>query len=230
MRALGYQAVDMLVERLSDPSIPALRRATPAETAARVAGPPPGGARPFEDVLGQLEADVLPFMNRADHPRFFAFIPSCQTFPGALGDLLASALNVYVGSRMEAGRTRPAPLTVLDWFKDWLAYPESASGILVSGGSAANMTALACAREALLGPMTDRVVAYVCDQAHSSLARAARLLGFRPDQLRVLPADARGSLRPEPLATAIDADLPAGRQPLFAAGVAGATNTGRVDP
>jgi selenocysteine lyase/cysteine desulfurase len=92
------------------------------------------------------------------------------------------------------------------------------------------MTALACAREAMLGPMSESAVAYVCDSAHSSIARAARLLGFRPDQVRVLPADSRGSLRPETLAAAIDADLAAGRKPLFAAGVAGATSTGVVDP
>src|SRR4051812_9359415 len=140
MRALGYQAVDLLVERLSDPSIPALRRATPAEMAARVAGPPPDGARSFDDVLAQLQADVLPFMNRADHPRFFAFIPSCQTFPGALGDFIASALNVYVGSWMEAAGPSQVELTVLDWFKDWLGFPPASAGLLLSGGSAANMT------------------------------------------------------------------------------------------
>src|SRR3954447_25886645 len=230
MRALGYQAVDMLVARLSDPSIPALRRATPADMSARLSGPPPGAGRPFEDVLAQLSADVLPFMNRADHPRFFAFIPSCQTFPGALGDFIASALNVYVGSWMEAAGPSQVELTVLDWFKDWLGMPAEASGILLSGGSAANMTALACAREALLGPMTDRVVAYVSDQAHSSLARAARLLGFRPDQLRVLPAGEALRLHARTLSEAIQADVDAGRAPLFASVSGGATNTGAVDP
>jgi glutamate/tyrosine decarboxylase-like PLP-dependent enzyme/mannose-6-phosphate isomerase-like protein (cupin superfamily) len=230
MRALGYQAVDLLVERLSDPSIPALRRAAPAEMAARVAGPPPDAARAFADVLAQLSDDVLPYMNRADHPRFFAFIPSCQTFPGALGDFIASALNVYVGSWMEAAGPSQIELTVLDWFKDWLGFPEDASGVLVSGGSAANMTALACAREALLGAMTDQVVAYVSDQAHSSLARAARLLGFRPDQLRVLPAGDDLRLHARTLAEAIEADVAAGRAPLFASVSGGATNTGAVDP
>ena len=102
--------------------------------------------------------------------------------------------------------------------------------MLVSGGSSANMTALACARETLLGPMTSGAVAYVSDQGHSSFARAARLLGFRPDQLRVLPTDRDGRLRAETLAEAIDADVRAGRTPLFAAGVAGTTNTGAIDP
>src|SRR4051794_23809831 len=151
MRALGYQAVDLLVDRLADPSIPALRRAAPADMAARLAGPPPDAPRDFADVLGQLQADVLPFMSRGDHPRYFAFIPSCQTFPGALGDFIASALNVYMGSWMEAAGPSQVELTVLDWFKSWLGYPAGASGILVSGGSQANITALACAREALLG-------------------------------------------------------------------------------
>ncbi len=230
MRALGYQAVDLLVDRLSDPTIPALRRATAAEMAERIAGPPPVGPQEFGAVLERLERDVLPYMNRADHPRFFAFIPSCQTFPGALGDFIASALNVYVGSWMEAAGPSQVELTVIDWFKDWLGYPERAAGLLLSGGSAANMTALACAREALLGPMTDRVVAYVSDQAHSSLARAARLLGFRPDQLRVLPAEADLRLAPSKLAHAIEADVAAGRAPLFASVSGGATNTGAVDP
>ena len=86
-------------------------------------------------MLERLERDVLPYMNRADHPRFFAFIPSCQTFPGALGDFIASALNVYVGSWMEAAGPSQVELTVIDWFKDWIGYPEHAAGLLVSGGS-----------------------------------------------------------------------------------------------
>ena len=87
--------------------------------------------------------------------------------------------------------------------------------MLVSGGSAANMTALACAREAMLGAMSDQVVAYVSDQAHSSIARAARVLGFQPEQLRVLPTDERFRMRPDALLDAMEADLRAGRRPLF---------------
>ena len=119
---------------------------------------------------------------------------------------------------------------MLDWFKEWIAYPAEAEGVLVSGGSAANMTALACAREAMLGAMSDQVVAYVSDQAHSSVARAARVLGFRPEQLRVLPTDERFRMRPDALVDAMDADLRAGRRPLFVAASAGSTNTGAVDP
>jgi selenocysteine lyase/cysteine desulfurase len=78
--------------------------------------------------------------------------------------------------------------------------------------------------------MSDQVVAYLSDQAHSSMARAARVLGFRPNQVRVLPVDDGYRMRPEALAAAMAADLRAGRRPLFVAASAGATSTGAVDP
>ncbi|HZC73703.1 MAG TPA: aminotransferase class V-fold PLP-dependent enzyme [Jatrophihabitans sp.] len=183
-----------------------------------------------EDLLGQLADDVLPFMSRLDHPGYFAFIPACGTFPGALGDFIDAVLNPYVGTWMEGAGPSRLELVVLDWFKSWIGYPAQAEGVLVSGGSAANMTALACAREALLGPMTDNAVAYVSDQAHSSLARAARLLGFRPDQVRVVAADRDRRMTPAVLADAIDADLAAGSTPLFVSAAAGTTNSGTIDP
>ena len=230
MRALGYRTVDMLVERLTDESVPALRRGSPAQMADRIGGPPPLEGQPFEDILDGLRDDVLAFTSRVDHPRFFAFIPSSGTWPSALGDFVASACNIYAGSWMESAGPSQVELEVLGWFKQWIGYPESAAGTLLTGGSAANLTALACAREQLAGPMSDRLVVYVCDQAHSSLARAARVLGFRPDQVRVVASDGSLRLRPEALAAAMDVDIRAGRQPLFVSASAGATNAGTVDP
>ena len=90
--------------------------------------------------------------------------------------------------------------------------------------------AIACARETLVGPMSSRIVAYTSDQTHSSLARAARHLGFRPDQIRVLPTDAAFRLRPADVAAAMDADVAAGRLPFLVSANAGTTNTGAVDP
>jgi glutamate/tyrosine decarboxylase-like PLP-dependent enzyme len=229
MREQGYRAVDLLVDRLLADG-PPLRRATAAEMQERLAGPPPDGPRPLENVLARLERDVLPFRSRVDHPRFLAFIPGSGTWPGAVADFLASACNVYAGSWMESAGPSQVELEVLGWFKDWIGYPSGAAGSLTSGGSAANMTALACAREAKAGAMRDDLVLYVSDQAHSSIARAARILGFRPDQVRVLPTDERLRLTPETLAAAIEADARAGRSPLALIANAGATNTGAVDP
>jgi glutamate/tyrosine decarboxylase-like PLP-dependent enzyme len=229
MRQQGYRVVDLLVDRLLEDDAP-LRRATPAEMRERLAGPPPAEAQPLDDVLARLEHDVLPFRSRVDHPRFLAFIPGSGTWPGALADFVASACNVYAGSWMESAGPSQVELEVLGWFKDWVGYAADAAGSLTSGGSAANMTALACAREAKAGAMRDDLVLYVSDQAHSSIARAARILGFRPDQVRVLPTESDLRLSPESLANAIETDLRAGRSPLAVSVNAGSTNTGVTDP
>ena len=173
---------------------------------------------------------MLPFVGHFDHPRFFGYIPGAGTWPAALGDLIAAATMIDAGSWREAAGPSALELTVLDWFRDWVDYPESAAGVLVSGGSAANLTAIACAREALIGPMSPRIVMYTGDQTHSSVARAARHLGFRPDQLRVLPTDDDFRLRPKDVIAAIDADLAADRLPFLVSANAGTTNTGAVDP
>jgi aromatic-L-amino-acid decarboxylase len=231
MRRLGYQTVDLLVDRwVGLHEQPVLRRGTPTELARRLNGPPPKGPQSFERILEQLGSDVLPFVSHNDHPAFFAYIPGSGTWPGVLGDLIASACNLEASSWVQAAGPSQLELVVLGWFKQWIGYPEQAAGVLVSGGSAANLTALACAREALLGAMSDQVVAYLSDQAHSSMARAARVLGFRPNQMRVLPVDDGYRMRPQALAAAMAADLRAGRRPLFVAANAGATSTGAVDP
>src|SRR3954452_9133630 len=230
MQEMGYRRVALPVRELMDAGAPPLRRATPDEMRARLSGPPPEDPGDFDAVLERLRVDVLAHMERSFHPGFFAFIPSNGTWPGALGDFVAAALNIYAGHWSESAGPSQVELEVLGWFRDWIGYPESAAGLLVNGGSAANMTAMACARETLVGAMRDDVVAYVSDQAHSSFARAARVLGFRPEQLRVLPADAAHRLSPGLLEAAIRADLRGGRKPLFAALAAGSTNTGAVDP
>jgi glutamate/tyrosine decarboxylase-like PLP-dependent enzyme len=229
MRQQGYRIVDLLVDRLLADG-PPLQRATPAEMRERLGGPPPAEAQPLEAVFERLADDVLPFRSRVDHPRFLAFIPGSGTWPGALADFVASACNVYAGSWMESAGPSQVELEVLGWFKAWVGYPAEAAGSLTSGGSAANMTALACAREAKAGAMRDDLVLYASDQAHSSIARAARLLGFRPDQVRVLPTENDLRLAPESLAAAIEADLRAGRSPLAVTANAGSTNTGITDP
>src|SRR5690242_9262176 len=113
---------------------------------------------------------------------------------------------------MESAGTTMVELEDIDWFRGWVELPDSAAGVLVNGGSAANMTALLVAREAASGPSPGSVL-YVSDQAHSSLARTARAMGLRPDQVRVLPTDDRWRLRPETVAAAVRADREAGRVP-----------------
>ena len=230
MRRMGYEVVDLLVERIGDlREGPVIRTATPAEMAAGLTEPAPEVGRDFASLLARLDTEVLPFVGHFDHPRFFGYVPGAGTWPGALGDLIAAATNIDAGAWREAAGPTQLELTVLDWFRDWIGYPDGAGGILLSGGSAANQTAIACAREALVGPMSARIVAYTSDQSHSSIARAARHLGFRPDQVRVLPTDDTFRMRVTDLRDAMDADVALGRMPFLVAAVAGSTNTGAVD-
>jgi len=230
MRQAGYATVDALVARLADPGAdPVLRRAGPAEMRGRLGGPPPEQAGEYRAVLARVLSDVLPYASRTDHPGYFAFVPSFTTWPAALAELTAAAANPYCGAWMESAGAAQVELEVIDWFRTWLGMPEGTAGVLVTGGSAANLTALLVAREAAGGPSGNSVV-YVSDQAHSSVARTARAMGLRPQQVRVLPTDEHWRLSPETVAAAVRADRRAGRVPFALCASAGSTNTGAVDP
>src|SRR3954462_705439 len=230
MRRLGYRTIDMLVDRITGEPGPVVRSETPSELRERLTIAPPETRAGFDEILDGLERDVLPFVARISHPGYLAFVPGEGTWPGALGDLIASALNIDTCWWLGASGPTTLELVVVDWIRQWAGYPEGASGVLVSGGSAANLTALACAREARSGAMDESAVVYLSDQTHSSLARAARTLGFRPEQVRVIPTDGLARMRVDALRTAIAADEAAGRTPLVVVANAGTTATGAVDP
>jgi glutamate/tyrosine decarboxylase-like PLP-dependent enzyme len=231
MREMGRAVLEMLIDHIDGlRDGPVLQTDTLASRRQVLGAPPSSAPRDFGELLRRLDEDVLPYVGHFDHPRFFGYIPGAGTWPAALGDLIAAATMIDAGSWRESVGPSTLELTVLDWFRDWVGYPDASAGVLVSGGSAANVTAIACAREALIGPMSPRIVMYTGDQTHSSVARAARHLGFRPDQVRVLPTDDDFRLRPDDVIAAIDADLAADRLPFLVSANAGTTNTGAIDP
>jgi aromatic-L-amino-acid/L-tryptophan decarboxylase len=231
MRRLGYRAVDLLVERISTLGAgPAWRGATRAEMEERLREPPPEEPDDPDELLASLETDVLAFAGHHDHPRFFGFVPSCPTWPGVLGDFFAAGANVFAGTWLQSAGPSTAELVVIDWFRQWLGWPPQTSGILVSGGSQANLTALGCARESVPGAKSERAVVYLSGEGHSSVPRAVRVLGFRDEQVHLVPVDDLHRIRAEGLDAAIRADVAAGQQPFAVVANAGSTNTGAVDP
>jgi aromatic-L-amino-acid decarboxylase len=231
MRELGYRVVDLLVDRIAGLDESRVwRGASRAEMESRLREPPPEGATPFEELLERFEKDVLPFTGHHDHPRFFGYIPSSPTWPGVLGDFLASGTNIFAGTWLQSAGASTVELVVLDWFRQWIGHGGQASGILLPGGSLANLTAFSCARETTAGGRAENAVVYVTSQVHSSVTRALRVLGFRSEQVRSVAVDERFRLRPDALAAAIEADVRAGQQPFLVVANAGATNTGAVDP
>ena len=236
MRRLGHRVIDDLVARVDGLERDrAWNGASPAELAPRLVRPPPevpdgDPAAAFERALERLRPDVLEYGVRVDHPRFFAFVPGAPTWPGILGDAIAAGYNVFAGTWLGSAGSAQLELAVLDWFRAWLGMPAGSSGILTSGGSAANLAAMVAAREARLGTDWRDGVAYMTAEAHSSVHRAARILGFAPDRLRAVPMDAGLHMDAGALREAVARDRDAGLRPFFVVGSAGATGTGAVDP
>lgn len=231
MRRMGYQVIDYLVERISTLNEqPAWRGITPAELEPLLKESPPEHAHEFDTLIARLRDDVLAYGVRVDHPRFFAFVPGSPTWPGILGDTIAAAHQSFAGTWLGGAGVAQLELVVLDWFREWLQLPATTSGLLLSGGSAANLTAIAAARINMLGENFANATIYFSTETHSAVARACRVLGFRNDQLRIIETDADDRISIPALENAIAEDEAAGRTPFCIIGNGGATSTGAIDP
>jgi glutamate/tyrosine decarboxylase-like PLP-dependent enzyme len=231
MKELGYRAVDMVVEHVETlAERPVSRTATRAELEARLREPFPEGPSDPARLFDRLARDVLANLIHVDHPRYFGFVPGPSNYVGAIADLLASGFNVFAGTWLEGSGPAEVELVCIDWLKSLCGYPESAAGLFVSGGSAANLTALMVARQEKLGDDSSRGVAYFSDQTHSSIERAFRVLGIPSARLKSIPTDAEFRLSPGELERALRRDRERGLVPFAVVASAGTTNTGAVDP
>jgi len=110
----------------------------------------PADAAKLEAILARLERDVFPNTLNIAHPRFFAFVPGPSNFVSVMADALAAGFNVFNGSWLGGSGAAALELAVIDWFRGWCGFPDGAGGLFVSGGSMANLTALAAARHSRL--------------------------------------------------------------------------------
>jgi aromatic-L-amino-acid/L-tryptophan decarboxylase len=183
----------------------------------------------FERALAEFQANIAPYAFRTNHPRFLSFVPGAPTYLSVLGDSLCAAANFFAGVWLEASGPAQVELVVLDWFKELLGFPAAAEGLLTSGGSEANLTALVTARERLSDADRQRAVLLVTDQRHWSIDRSAKIAGLRVDQIRPVPCDDPLRLHAGALRQAVARERAAGRLPWVVVANAGATNTGCVD-
>ncbi len=231
MRAMGYRVIDLLVDRwngMPDRSVGV--KGDPEELRPRFLEPPPAAGASFDDVLALVEREVLPNNLVLTHPRFFAFVPSPGNFVSVLADALASGFNVFNGSWLGGSGAAAVELATIDWLRQLCGFPDSAGGLFTSGGSMANLTALAVARRIKLNDRLDGAVVYYSDQTHSSVDRGLRMLGFLPEQISKIPAGAGFHLPVDELRRRVAADRAAGKRPFCVIGNAGTTNTGAIDP
>lgn len=229
MRRSGYEVVDAIVERWAHlREEPAWQGATRDTTESLLHGPAPEEGQELQGLLETVLGDVMPLAARIDHPRFLAFIPSSPTWASVLASFLISGYNVFQGTWLESSGPSQIEVTVMDWFRGWLGYPAEGSGVLTSGGSAANLLAIVAAREAAGNPGRGSI--YLSDQSHGSVARAARVAGIDSGRIRLVAADGGCRIVPASLRAAIREDRASGMQPFMVVGNAGTTNTGAIDP
>ncbi len=231
MREFGYQVIDRLIDYYDGRTERPVAGALDHEALDAILREPlPRRGQPWREVLEQFEAQVVTPTNHVDHPRFFAYIPLANNFAGVMADTLAAGYNIFNAVWLQgAGAAQVERLTV-DWLRQIFGFPPEAGGTFVSGGSVANLTALAVARQVRLQGDVHGAVAYCSDQIHFAISRGLRILGFAPDQLRKITSDERYRLSLPRLRAAIAEDRAAGRKPFCVIASAGTTNTGAVDP
>ncbi len=206
------------------------RHASPAEVRQLLAEPPPETGQAFNRVLDRFATQINPFAFHGQHPRFVAFVPGAPSFASILGDWLSSASNIFCGAWFEAAGPAQVELTVIEWFKTWLGLPSQASGLLTSGGSEANLTALIVARDRIPFAERGRCILYASDQRHWSIDRAVKIIGLHSDQVRTINTGADLRMSAAALTHAVRGDRASGLRPWAVVGNMGATNAGTVDP
>ncbi len=232
MESMGRQALARVTEHLAAlAQMPACGDVAAEELCKQLgqAESPEQGTQ-LEPLLDSLFDDWIPRSFTTPGPGYLAFIPGGGVFASALADLISAGTNRYTGVWQAAPVLVQLEANVLRWFAKWMGMPGSARGLLTTGGSQANFSAIVCARESVLGTDLRDGVLYTSSQAHLCVRKSARLAGILPDRVRLVPVDANYRMRMDALAELVAEDRVAGLRPFLVASSAGTTNTGAVDP
>jgi aromatic-L-amino-acid decarboxylase len=238
VRRVGYRVVDVVAEHLCRlPGEPVFRPFPNDRARAMLDEPLPEDGQAAEEIVDAIAAQIVPFPFGNGHPRFAGWVNGPPVVLSVLVEALAAAMNPSV-----AGGNHAASYVehqVVEWLKQLAGFPRDGKGLLVSGGSAATIVALAAARHrATAGAVraggvdqgTAPLVVYASSQGHSAIAKAVELLGIGADNLRRIAVDDAWRIDVDALHAAIEADRGAGRRPMAVAVSAGTVNTGAIDP
>ena len=237
MRALGHQMVDDLIDYWAGIREQKIWRPIPDEVKEVFDQPIPEQGQSPEEVYREFKEYIFPYNKGNVHPRFFAWIQGTGTPLGTFGDLLASGMNpnTAIGEHSAMYVDRQ----VVNWCKELMNFPSEASGILVSGGSIANITALTVARNSFgeekirqkgLKAASGQLLIYCSVETHSCIQKAAEIIGLGTDAVRKIGVNERFELDVEQLRAQLENDLQAGFHPFCLVGTAGTVNTGAIDP
>jgi aromatic-L-amino-acid decarboxylase len=232
MRAMGAAVTEALIAWIGGlADAPAEATEGALEVAKRLTSAPP--ERGTDDLTGLLDdaLDAARHTFEYSGPGYLAYIPGGGLYTAALAEFLAQGLNRYVGLWQPSPAVVQLEENVTRWLCSLFEFPaETSQGVLTSGGSLANLSAVVTARHAKLGRDFLDGTYYVTDQAHGSNTKATTIAGFGPDALRIVPTDDELRMDTDALARMIREDRDAGRRPFLVIGAAGTTNTGAIDP
>ncbi|HEY7114716.1 MAG TPA: aminotransferase class I/II-fold pyridoxal phosphate-dependent enzyme [Thermoanaerobaculia bacterium] len=230
LRDLVAAATERLVAHVDSlPRQPAADTAGGAELARSLRTALPETGRPAAELLDLLFSRVIPKSFNTAGPGYLAYIPGGGLPHAAVADLVSGITNRYVGVFAAAPGVAAIEADVVRWFCGMTGLPPEAGGVLTSGGSLSNFSALVTARRRLLPENFLDGTMYVSDQAHYSVAKAAMLAGFPERNVRRVATDEAFRVRPDAVADAVRRDRAAGKKPFLVIGNAGTTNTGAVD-
>ena len=230
MRAIVDMAMDRIVEFIGTlPTQPSNQLGGAEEVARSLIEPLPEEGEPYEGLLERLFDEVIPLGFNAAGPGYLAYIPAGGLFQSAVGDFIAESVNRYTSIWVPAPGLAQIEAVVIRWFCQIVGYPDEALGLLTTGGSMANFTAIFTARRERLEENFLGGTIYVSDQVHHSIQKAAMLAGFPASSVRVVGSDTDYRMDLGELEEMIAADRAEGRRPFFVVGSAGTVNTGAVD-
>ncbi len=239
LRELSSRVNELVLEYFSEVSqLPVFPETFGGDTLEQIDSTLPAEGQPLEQLISDCRT-IIKKSRHNGHPRFFGYVASPATPAGAFADLIASTLNSNVTSWRSGPAATEIERTVVRWLGSLIGYDENTRGLLTSGGSMANMTALLIAHRAKAGSDASRkglwqtdapMTLYASEQVHMSIPKAADMLGFGRDRVRLIACDDQFRLNVKLLRERIAADLQAGLIPFCIVGSAGTTNTGAVDP
>jgi len=235
LRSLGHRMLDDMLTYLETVrERPVWKKPTPYAV-RRMQDALPLYPQEAESVYEDFLSQVLPYNVNNIHPRFWAWVQGSGTAEGMLADMLASGMNanVSIGDHMPMYVEQQ----VLNWSKEIFGFSVSAGGILTSGASIANITALVVARNYFsklikqggLRSLPGQMTIYGSSETHSCLLKAVEIIGIGSDHFRKVPVDSQFRIRLDILQKMVSEDRQAGNLPFCVVGNAGTVNTGAID-
>ena len=230
MRRLIDGAARRIIEHIESlPSQPASNVEGANEFARSLIEPLPQRGETYEKLLDFLFRDAIPRSFNSAGPGYVAYVPGGGIFHAAIADLIADAVNRYVGVFAAAPALVQLEANVVRWFCEIVGFRKGSGGVLTTGGSLAMLIAIITARKSIVGDDFARATLYAGDQIHHAFQKAASLAGFPKNNVREIESDESFRVRVDLLEEAIARDRAAGFTPMLIAGSAGTVATGAVD-